>query len=108
MHSDYSLFADRNIPEINDLNVFPEYQRQGIASKMFDEFEQIARQLSYKHIGIGVGLYEDYGKAQIMYFHRGFIPDGTGIKYEGKEVLPGTMVRVDDDLVLYFTKSLES
>lgn len=108
MRSDYSGFANRNIPEINDLNVFPEFQRRGIATMMFEEFEHIARQMSYTHIGIGVGLYADYGKAQIMYFHRGFVPDGTGLKYEGKDVVPGTMVRVDDELVLYFTKSLEA
>jgi hypothetical protein len=30
-------------------------------------------------VGIGVGLYLDYGVAQTMYVKRGYIPDGKGI-----------------------------
>ena len=29
-------------------------------------------------VGIGVGLYEDYGPAQRLYIKRGYIPDGKG------------------------------
>ncbi len=106
MKSMYPLFAEKGIPEINDLNVFSEYQKKGIANMMFVEFERIALEKSIKQIGIGVGLYKDYGAAQIMYHKRGFIPDGTGIKYNGEEIVPGSQVQVDDDLALYFIKNL--
>lgn len=103
--SDYYYFKDNGIPEINDLNVFPEYRRKGIANKLLEEFEQLAAK-SLKYIGIGVGLYQDYGAAQRIYCRRGYIPDGNGIVYDNQSVKPGSMVCVDDDLILYFTKEL--
>ncbi len=103
--SDYSFFYKNGIPEINDLNVFDEYQRKGIANKLMDEIE---RQVSktHKNIGIGVGLFKYYGTAQRIYCKRGYIPDGNGITYNNQLVKPGSMVPVDDDLNLYFIKEL--
>ncbi|TCZ71838.1 GNAT family N-acetyltransferase [Paenibacillus albiflavus] len=103
--SDYPYFKNHSIPEINDLNVFPEYQRRGIANQLINEFEMIVNR-KYNWIGIGVGLFKDYGAAQRIYCRRGFIPDGNGIMYNDKEVAPGDVVRVDDDLNLYFIKEL--
>ncbi|NGZ76908.1 GNAT family N-acetyltransferase [Saccharibacillus alkalitolerans] len=104
-NSDYPYFNENGIPEINDLNVFPEYRRQGIANKLMDEFEDMVSK-TYKYIGIGVGMYKDYGAAQRIYCRRGYIPDGNGIIYNNQFVVPGSMVCVDDDLNLYFTKEL--
>lgn len=103
--SKYPYFQERDIPEINDLNVFPEFRRKGIASKMFDEFERMAAE-SYPHIGLGVGLYEDYGNAQRMYTKRGYVLDGQGLTYKNAKVEPGESVVVDDDLILYLIKEL--
>lgn len=103
--SSYPFFADQNIPEINDLNVFPEFRRKKIASKIFDELEKIASKTS-KLIGLGVGLYQDYGNAQIMYNKRGYTMDGKGIVYKNKQVKPGNSVIVDDDLLIYLVKEL--
>jgi len=103
-HSEYRLFSDINIPEINALDVFPEFQRRRIASRMFDEFERLALQTSTR-IGIGVGLHYCYGKAQRMYCKRGYVPDGKGIIYNNKQVAPGDSVMVDD-CALYFIKEL--
>ncbi|WP_019424198.1 GNAT family N-acetyltransferase [Paenibacillus sp. OSY-SE] len=105
IQSDYPPFQEREIPEINDLNVFPDYQRRGIASKLFDEFESVAASRTGR-IGVGVGLFQDYGKAQIMYCKRGYVLDGNGVHYDNVRVEPGEMVRVDDDLVLYLVKEL--
>jgi hypothetical protein len=58
-------------------------------------------------VGIGVGLYADYGSAQRMYFRRGYLPDGRGLMYDWKPVPPGELVRLDDDATLMFTKSLK-
>ena len=56
-------------------------------------------------VGIGVGLYTDYGTAQRMYARRGYIPDGRGVCYDTQPVRPGQAVPVDDSLVLFFTKT---
>ncbi|WP_237391722.1 GNAT family N-acetyltransferase [Paenibacillus dendrobii] len=103
--SKYPYFQEHNIPEINDLNVFPEFRRNHIASTIFDEFERIAAQ-SYACIGLGVGLYEDYGNAQRMYTSRGYVLDGQGMTYNNQKVVPGQPVMVDDDLLLYLIKKL--
>ncbi|KOP68017.1 GCN5 family acetyltransferase [Bacillus sp. FJAT-18019] len=103
--SDYPYFKDQNIPEINDLNVFPEYQRNGIANRIIEEFENIVRE-RLPRIGIGVGLYQDYGAAQRVYVRRGYIPDGNGLMYNHKPVVSGSMVCADDDLNLYLIKEL--
>lgn len=103
--SDYPYFNENNIPEINDLNVFPAFRKKGIAGTIIDELEKIASE-TYDTIGIGVGLYQDYGSAQRLYCKKGYIPDGNGIQYNEKQVLPGTYVLVDDYLNLYFTKRL--
>jgi len=103
--SDYPYFNDHNIPEINDLNVFPEYQKNGIANRIIEEFENIVGE-QLPRIGIGVGLYKDYGAAQRIYVRRGYIPDGNGLMYNHKPVVPGSMVCADDDLNLYLIKEL--
>ncbi|MPY17412.1 GNAT family N-acetyltransferase [Paenibacillus glucanolyticus] len=103
--SDYPYFRDQNIPEINDLNVFPEYRRNGVANRIIEQFETIVSK-KLPRIGIGVGLYKDYGPAQRIYARRGYIPDGNGIMYNLVPVVPGEMVCADDDLNLYLIKEL--
>ncbi|WP_328332396.1 GNAT family N-acetyltransferase [Kribbella sp. NBC_00382] len=93
------------IPEVQDLNVLPTFRRQGIGSALMDAAEARAAERS-SVVGIGVGLYADYGSAQRMYFRRGYLPDGRGLMYDWKPVPPGEMVRLDDDATLMFTKSL--
>ena len=95
----YDPFRNKGIPEIKDLNVLKKHQRQGIASKLMDEAEKRISKRS-KYSGLGVGLYNDYGKAQIMYIKRGYIPDGKGICYNDRELEPGQNVKLDDDLCL--------
>lgn len=104
--SDYPYFVENNIPEINDLNVFPEYRNKGIAGSIIDELEKTISE-THEKVGIGVGLFKDYGTAQRLYFKKGYIPDGNGLQYNYEEVQPGTHVFVDDDLNLYYTKKLK-
>ena len=101
----YDAFRNKGIPEIKDLNVLKKYQRQGIASKLMDEAEKRISKRS-KYSGLGVGLYNDYGNAQIMYVKRGYIPDGKGICYNDRELEPGQNVKLDDDLCLMMIKEL--
>ena len=62
-------------------------------------------------VGIGVGLYggDDggYGAAQRLYVAQGYIPDGRGVTYNYRYVVPGSNVQCDDDLVLWFTRQLK-
>jgi GNAT superfamily N-acetyltransferase len=104
-HSDYPAFRAADIPEIQDFNVLPVYRRQGIGTRLLDDAERIIARRS-PVAGIGVGLYADYGAAQRLYVRRGYVPDGRGIFVNERCVQPGEQVIVDDDLVLYFTKTL--
>ncbi|MGG4090854.1 hypothetical protein [Paenibacillus lautus] len=89
------------------MNVFPDYRRKHIANRLFDELEHIASKTS-KYIGLGVGLYRDYGNAQRMYTSRGYVMDGRGMSYKNVQVIPGESVKVDDDLLIYLVKNLKS
>lgn len=93
------------IPEIQDFNVLPKFRRRGIGTGLMDAAEALVAERS-DVVGIGVGLYADYGTAQRMYVRRGYIPDGRGLLHNLKQVPPGEMVRNDDAAVLMFTKSL--
>lgn len=103
--STYEPFRVNGIPEINDFNVLPNFRRQGIGTKLMDEAEARISCVSGE-AGIGVGMGPDYGAAQRLYTKRGYIADGRGLTSHGQHVSPGQNVRVDDDLVLYFTREL--
>lgn len=103
--SKYQPFLEKNIPEINDFNVLSLHRNKGIGLKLLELAEKTAR-LKSNIVGIGVGLYADYGAAQKMYAKQGYILDGLGITYNYKPVEPGKEVTLDDDLILWFTKEL--
>lgn len=105
-HPDYPPFARAGIPEINNLVVAERARRRGIAARLIGHFEEIARSAGKPTIGIGVGLYADYGPAQRLYAKLGYLPDGLGITHGGAPVPPGAMVPADDDLILWLTKPL--
>ena len=103
--SHYAPFHAANIPEIQDFNVLPPFRRRGIGTRLLDLCEQrVAERAAV--VGIGVGLYADYGAAQRLYTRRGYVLDGRGVMVRGEPVAPGQQVIVDDDLVLFFTKQL--
>jgi hypothetical protein len=54
-------------------------------------------------VGLGVGLYCDYGAAQRIYVRRGYLPDGRGIMYRNQPVEPGAAIRIDDEATLMLT-----
>jgi hypothetical protein len=41
-----------------------------------------------------------------MYVKRGYLPDGRGLLWQDRVVLPGESVVADDDLLISFTKRL--
>ena len=101
--SDYPPFTVKEIPEISDLVVHRRLLRRGIATALVDEAERLIFQRSHL-AGIAVGMYDGYGPAQIMYANRGYVPDGRGLMYHRKPVIPMEMVKVDDELLLYLIK----
>jgi GNAT superfamily N-acetyltransferase len=102
--SEYPRFSD--IPEINAIWIDEDYRRLGVGKKLIAYLEEMARKEGYKQIGIGVGLYQDYGPAQKLYFQLGYVPDGNGVTYKCQPVKPGEKYPVDDDLILWMVKPL--
>ncbi len=103
--SDYQPFRAKGIPEIVDFNVLKDYQRSGFGTRIMDEAEQRIKTVS-AFAGIGFGLYEDYGAAQILYIKRGYIPDGNGLVKDYTQLKYGQELVLDDSLALYLIKKL--
>ncbi len=108
--SHYQSFKDQHIPEIMDLNVLPPYRNKGIGTQLLEVAEQLAATQS-PIVGLGVGLYDDYGSAQKLYIKKGYIPDGHGVTYNYKAVIQETVHRWMMISVMvykrYFMKELE-
>lgn len=99
-------FAQSGLPIIADLVVLQKYQCKGIGSRLMDAAEKVASDQA-DTVALGVGLCGEYGSAQRMYIKRGYIPDGSGVWYDGKRCIQyETKCTVDDDLLLYLSKKL--
>ncbi len=81
--SGYPPFREAGIPEINDVVVAEGHRGQGVGTQLIHALEERARAAGCAKIGIGVGLYRDYGSAQRLYIRLGYVPDGNGIAYAG-------------------------
>ena len=103
--STYEPFRKEGIPEVMDLNVLPEYRRRGVASALMDEAERRVAAVS-PVIGIGVGMYADYGPAQRMYVTRGYVPDARGLTLDRRPLAGLETVVVDDELGRFLTRHL--
>jgi GNAT superfamily N-acetyltransferase len=103
--SNNPLFRQHNIPLIHHLAVFPQFQRQGIATQLMDAAEQLIATRARK-VGITVGLFDAYGPAQRLYARRGYIPDGRGACQGQRALKQGETVIIDHDLMLWLTKDL--
>lgn len=96
-------FAGKGYPEIVDFGVLEKYRNRGVGSCLMDVAERIGFGLS-DIVCIGVGLHSGYGSAQRMYVKRGYIPDGSGVWYQGSVCEQYSECCNDDDLVLYMSK----
>ena len=106
MSANEGPFKETNWPIIVDFNVLKKYQKKGIGNKLMDVAEYIASKQS-DTVCLGVGLCDSYGAAQRMYVKRGYIPDGSGVWYQGRQCVQyETVCTVDDDLLLFFSKKL--
>jgi ribosomal protein S18 acetylase RimI-like enzyme len=103
-HSKYLPLSQ--LMEINDVWIDKDHRGTGLGKKLIVHLENLARETGHKQLCIGVGLYDDYGPAQRLYFHLGYVPDGRGITYKFQAVIPGEKYPVDDDLILWMVKSI--
>lgn len=103
--SKWGAFANQGLPEIVDFGVLEKYRRHGIGSRLMDAAEQIASNYA-DTVYLGVGLHSGYGSAQRMYVRRGYLPDGSGVWFQGQVCEPYASCCNDDDLNLYFSKKL--
>ena len=104
--SEYPAFGESGIPEINNLRVAEGFRRRGIAKSLIAHFERLAVTAGHPAIGLGVGLYADYGAAQQLYVTLGYVPDGHGVMYRYCGAAPGSMVQLDDELLLWLVKRI--
>ena len=81
---------------------------RGSPTKLIHALEERARGAKCPKIGVGVGLFKEYGAAQRLYVHLGYVPDGKGMASGGLPVAAGDKVLVDDDLVLWLVKELDT
>ncbi len=102
----YIPFKKLGIAEIQDINVLPEFRRNGIGRALIEYCESHARDKGLEQMGIGVGLGPSFGSAQRLYIKMGYIPDGLGVVYDRKHVREGELRPVDDHLNLMFLKDL--
>lgn len=104
--SAYGPFREAGIPEINDLWVRQEHRGFGLGTRIIAHIEDLARAAGASRIGIGFGLYADYGPAQRLYVRLGYVPDGRGISYRDEAVIPGERIPIDDYAILWLVKDL--
>lgn len=104
-HDTSGPFKDKNIPVIADFNVLEKYQRNGIGTAIMDAIENHVKEYS-STICLGVGLHYGYGSAQRMYVKRGYIPDGSGVWFNGECLEQYEPCINDDELILYLSKQL--
>ena len=98
-------YGKKGIPEIVDLCVFFDKHNLGIGSKLLDTAESEAAKTS-NMVYLGVGLHSGYGAAQRLYIKRGYIPDGSGVWWNGKNLGQYEDCTNDDELVLFLAKEL--
>lgn len=104
--SEYPHFKRANIPEIHDVWIAQDWRNKGFGKMLIQYLEHSARVEGYLQIGIGVGLYADYGPAQQLYSRLGYIADGYGVTYNYQPTAPGESYPLDDELILWMTKNL--
>lgn len=98
-------FRMQGIPELADFNVLIKYQRKGIGTALMDAAENLC--VHAGRVCLAVGLHSGYGQAQRMYIKRGYLFDGSGVWYQGKQLEQYAPCVNDDDLVLYLSKNLK-
>jgi GNAT superfamily N-acetyltransferase len=100
----HDYYRQRNIPLLQDIWVFDDFQRRGIGNALMAQAEQYLHANDYRLVVITVGLMASYGSAQRLYAKRGYKPDGRGV-FKGDDPLKEGD-QLDHDAVLWLIKNL--
>jgi GNAT superfamily N-acetyltransferase len=101
----YPFFAEKGIPEIQDLNVLPPSRRKGLGTTLLAQAEaEISARSGVA--GLSVGLHPGYNDALRLYVKRGYVPDGQGVTYQDRYVREGEQVLLDDDFLLHMLRRI--
>lgn len=106
INPDEGPFGNKGIPEIVDLSVFYDKHNKGIGNKLLDVAEGEAAKLC-DMVYLAVGVHSGYGAAHRIYIKRGYMPDGSGVWYKGKQLEQYAPCSNDDDLLLFLSKKLK-
>lgn len=98
-------FREEGLPLVSDFAVFFAYRRRGIGTLLLDVLEAEAKKYSDR-ICLAVGCHYGYGTAQRMYVKRGYLPDGSGVWWNGKQHEQYAPCVNDDELLLWMSKDL--
>jgi len=93
------------LPCIADLYVHADFRQMGIGSALMDAAEETAGQWS-RSVFLDVCVGRRFGPAQRMYIARGYMPDGSGLYYQGKICEENAPVLNDDELFIRLIKKL--
>jgi len=104
----YWLYKKLNAPEIQDVNVLPDYRQQGIATAMIEQLEAQAGDKGHDHIGICVALTKEFGPAQKLYYKLGYEPDGYGATYDREPLEQGKSYPANAELALMMIKEIKN
>lgn len=105
--SEYAGFRRKNIPEIVDLWVQPDFRRKGIARQLMYAIESRARAAQITALGLSVGVSENFKPAQKLYAQLGFRPDGSGLWRDGSMVDARVNgIDIDDEVVWMWVRNL--
>ncbi len=104
----YAGFRRFGIPEIQDLNVIPDFRGQGVGAALVAHCEGIARADGRTEIGISVGVHHGFGRGAAA-VRQGRLRAGRGGgAYDDVSVARGDMKAVDDLLTLKMVKNLSA
>ncbi|TVP86948.1 MAG: GNAT family N-acetyltransferase [Acholeplasmataceae bacterium] len=97
-------FAGR-YPMIIDLNVLQADQGKGTGTALMAALETQAKTMA-DAVVLALGMHPGYGHAQRLYVKRGYVPDGSGLWYQGRPLPEHEKAVNDDDLVLHLIKDV--
>ncbi|MHB1672993.1 MAG: GNAT family N-acetyltransferase [Acidobacteriaceae bacterium] len=106
--SGHAPFREAGIPEMMDVMVAERGRNHGVGTRIIHALEERTRAAGYKKIGVAVGHFSDYEAAQRLYVHLGYAAYGEDANSGDPSERAGEKSAVDDDLVLWLVKSLDS
>ncbi len=105
--SEYDGFRRKNIPEIVDLWVQPDYRRAHLGTQLMTQAGDRARAARAVYVGLGVGVSDTFMPARALYARLGFRPDGSGLWRDGVKMdARESGIDIDDDTVMMWVRPL--